>query len=150
MSKSTSISGMTLELVERGHGRPTLVPARWRRARAGAAMAPTAVPELSGYRAVASGLWQLAADRRVRFGRRSRLSLPRPRFRVGAPGRGAGRRMLWRLDRRGDDGAVDGAIFKPRIGRSAWYQDQRPRGAGHCRHAWAAAGRVSEAGLGRS
>ena len=59
MTKTMSIAGTTLELVERGDGRPLYVLARWRGARAGASVAPTAVPEVSGYRAVASGLWQL-------------------------------------------------------------------------------------------
>ena len=62
----------------------------------------------------------------IGLGRRSRLSLSRPRRRAGLAGCGPGRRLLWRLGRGRDHGAVDRALLPPRSGRSARRQIRRP------------------------
>ena len=126
------------------------VPACRRRNGAGAAVARSAFSEIPGHRAVASGLRQLAADRRLGVGRRSRLSLSRSRRPARAEGCGAGRRLLRRLGSGGDHGALDRAVLASRSDRPARHQDRRPGGARHRRHARAAPRRIPEAGLGRS
>ncbi len=113
-------------------------------------MARFASPALSGDRAEPSGLGQFSSDRRHGLGRRSRLSLSRPRRRAGASGCGPGRRLLWRLGRGRDHGALDRALLSPGSGRSARRQIRRPRRSRHHRYARNAAGRISEARLGRS
>ena len=114
-------------------------------------MARIAVAEISRHRAVASGVWGVAADRR-RFRRRRRSGLPvsRSRRRTGPRRRGAGRRRSRRLDRGRDDGAFDRPLFLPRSGGAARHQVAQPRRARHRRHARDDPRRIPPGRLGRS
>ena len=116
-------------------------------------MARAAGAAVSRHRAVASGLRQLAADRRRRLGRSSRLSLSRSCQGIGPRRRDPGRRLPRRLDRGRDDGALDRAVFPRRAGGAARHQAARPRGSRHRRHACGAAAeylRCRRAAPGRS
>ena len=137
MTRAIRLAGTSLELVERGQGRPLLF------LHAGEGLAPERpwldllARTLSGHRAVASRLRQLAADRR-RCGRRRRprLSLSRSRRRAWAS-----RTRCWSAPDLGGWIAAEMMVRRPPrfslpgAGRPARHQVRRPRRARHRRHA---------------
>ena len=106
MTRSITVAGVALELEERGEGRRccSCIPARGWQPRA--AVARSAGAALSRDRAVSSRLGQLAAARLARArSTTSPISISISPRRSELRGRGPGRRLLRRLDRRRDDGA---------------------------------------------
>ena len=118
MTRTVRLAGTSLELVERGQGRPLLF------LHAGEGLAPER-PWLEllsrHYRVIAPWHPGYGSSPLIEGGagggRRPGLPLSRSRRRIGPRGRGAGRRRSRRLDRGRDDGAFDRPLLLPGSGR---------------------------------
>ena len=150
MSSPITVAGVTLDIEQAGPGRPLLFlhPGEGLAAKSSLDRGPGARPPRDC--PAPPGLRQLQPARLVRHGRRHRISVSRSRAATRPGTRGAGRRLLRRLDRRRNGGARHAPLRRPRAVGAAGDQGGRRARPRHRRHAQHPPRRIPPPRVGRS